>query len=332
MQTLPSNSADKANGFQKFLALIIMVAVGWGVVKLLNNVLPSINELISNIWKLIMYGVPLAFLVIYVISNPLFIWGLFKTISWKLTKWFIKMDPLSVMDRYADYLTKKLRNLNTIKVSLSGKKEKLDRMILELQSNIRENLKKGDAALKQNEQQIASLCGTKVATDRQSLALYGPIQAKMATNLTFLNELSENWQYSIEKLRYTIDRKRTEHEGLREMAKALGEAEAFAKGDTEASKIYNESVKQLEAQVSSNIAKIEEFERNSKSILGNIRVEKQMVQDEGLAAIEEYRKSGELLLPDFATFTGVDLKPNEYDVVSSKVNNKPLKSKFNLNG
>lgn len=300
MQTLPSNATDRTNVFQKLIAFIIMGGAIWGGIKLFNYLVPDVLLAIRNLWMLIGLGLPLALILIYVISNPLVVWGFFKTLSWKLTSFLIKMDPLSVMDRYADYLSIKLKNLNTTRITLSGKKEKLKRLLQQLNETIEDNLKKGAAAQKVGETNVASIAGNAVIIDRQTLGSYTPIYQKMEANVKFLDELSENWDTSIQKLRYTIDRKRTEFENLKEMANALGQASEFASGDTDASRLYNESVKQLEEQVGQKIAYIDDFEKKSKGILAGMKVEKQMQTDEGLQAIEDYKHSGDLFIPDFS--------------------------------
>ncbi len=304
MEIQQYKAPEQTTPVQKGIAILLMAGCVYAIAVVINTFLPTILEAMKNIYYLIFLGTPLVLVTLYVVTNPFMVWAFFKTLSWNLTKFLIKMDPLSVMDRYADMLENKRNNLEEVRVGLEGKKVKMDRMIKDLQSDIQENLAKGKAAITQGEQQIASLAGTKVATDQQSLALYMPIYEKLVKNTEYLSELSENWKYSIEKLRYTIERKREEYANLKDMAAALNQADEFTNGNTEASKVYNESIKQLETTTSQYIARIEDFEKNSKDILGNIRVERQAVQDQGLAQIEQYMKSDALMLPDFSTMLG----------------------------
>jgi hypothetical protein len=298
---LQSKAPDATTPVQKGIAVALMLGVVYSIAMVINAYLPVILEAMKNIYYLIFLGTPLVLLTLYIVTNPFMVWAFFKTLSWNLTKFLIKMDPLSIMDRYADMLENKRANLEEVRVGLEAKRIKLERQIETLKGEIAENLSKGKAAISQGEKQIASLAGTKVATDQQTLTLYMPIYEKMQRNCQYLSELSDNWKYSIEKLRYTIDRKREEYTNLEEMAKALNEADEFTNGNTEASKVYKESIKQLEITTSNYIARIEDFEKNSKDILSNIRVEKQAVQDDGLAQIENYAKSNELMLPDFSS-------------------------------
>lgn len=59
--------------------------------------------------------------VIYVISNPAFIWMQYKNFCHYITSFFIKLDPLSFMDRYIDVLTTKRQGLQESKKDLKAK-------------------------------------------------------------------------------------------------------------------------------------------------------------------------------------------------------------------
>lgn len=298
-------SADKTNGVQKFLALGLLGALGYGAVLLLNKVIPPINMLIHNMWQLLLWGGPLALIIIYVVSNPLVIWGFFKTISWKLTSWLIRMDPLSVMDRYVDYLTKKLSDLQGTITILVGKKTKLDRQIGSLKERIENNLQLGQASIKQGKKDVASVYGTKIQTDKSTMTLLMPLQIRIDKNLEFLKALSDNWQYGIEKLKYQIEGKRSEYEIIKETTRGLKSAEDFINSDNQAARLYGQGLKELEESVTQKIGYIDEFTRKSKPMMDSITVEKQAVQDEGLAELESYMQSGKLNMPDFSNIGGI---------------------------
>lgn len=309
---------DKTNGFQKALALGILGATVWGGIKLFNYIAPDVITLMKNIYWLIGLGTPLVLVSLYIISNPLVVWGFFKTLSWKLTAFLIKMDPLSVMDRYVDYLKKKLQALYITVNVLQGKKEKLDRRISILDGKIRENVKNGNAALKLEgpESNAASTFGVKVSTDKGTLKLLHPLQERIGKNLEFLQKLADNWKWGIEKLEYQISAKREEYEMIKETYKGLKTAEDFINSDSEAARNYGESLRALEENVTQKIGYIQEFERKSKDIMAGIDVERQVVKDEGLAALEEAMQDDNLRLGDFSVGA---IQEVQYETVSSKV-------------
>jgi chromosome segregation ATPase len=219
------------------------------------------------------------------------------------------------MDRYVDYLRKKLTGLNATITVLVGKKSKLDRNVASLQEKIEQNAKLGAAAIKQGLQNEASAYGVKVQTDRNTIGLLLPLQMRLNKSLDFLTALSENWKFGIEKLEYQIQGKRTEYEIIKEATKGLKNAEDFINSDNEAARIYGQSLKALEESVTQKIGYIEEFERKSKGLMSSISIEKQSIQDEGLRELEKYMKDGNLVLPDFSKLADGDLA---YEMVKPK--------------
>lgn len=311
MANLPN--IQKLTGVQKIFAFVLLGAAALGAIKLFNMfVAPHLLLFTKNIWLLLVTGGPLVLIALYVISNPFVIWGFFRTLSWKLTSWLIKQDPLSVMDRYVEYLEKKLKNLGLTINVLAGKKIKLDRNVNELQGKLESNLRLGNAAKIQNKTNEASTYGVKVSTDKSTLKTLMPLQARATKSLDFLKALSENWQFSIEKLKYQIEGKRTEYEIIKETTKGLKSAEDMINSDNEAARIYGMGLKELEEQVTQKMGYMEEFERKSKGAMSNISIEKQAMMDEGLAELEKYMDDGSLMLPDFSKLNGTNV---EYEIV-----------------
>jgi hypothetical protein len=319
MVTLPAKM-DKTNANQKLFAFVLLAAAIYGVVKVGNVVLPELIAFVTNVWTFLLVFVPLALIVLFILKNPFIIWTFFKTLSWELTKVMIKMDPLSVMDRYVEYLWKKIQNLEKSRTALGGTKEKQKREIERLQRSVTDHMDKAVAAEDSGDTTTARLSAMKAETDKSTLKIYIPIYEKIEKNYVFLGELLENWKSSHEGLQYTVKAKRQEAEGIRQMEKSLKDAEEYTGAFTEAKRVYEESVRQLEIQVSNGIAKIDAFEESSKSVSDGIKVEKKMLENRGLKAIEEYRKNKELFLPDFTKLAKVPATQDaQYSVVSSQV-------------
>lgn len=319
--------SSTAHPLEKFFRFLPLILAGAGIFWFWGSIVPFVLETIKNTWLTVAYGVPLVAVLLYVWSNPNLIWMGYKTICRKITEFFVRLDPLSVMDRYVDLLKIKRENLNKTIVVLSGKKTNLQRQISTLEETIETNKREGSAAIKLNDQRAASSAGSKIATDAQTVKMFQPILNRMEANLKFLSELSENWKYSIETLTYTIDRKRQEYIMLKETAKALNQAKEFANGDTEAAQLYQMSVKALEDSVTQKIASIEQFEKDSKDVMASINIQKQVRTDEGMKTLEDYIKSNELKMPDFnnvTTFTNVDAETIPYQ------DSVPTSKKFNL--
>ena len=304
MQTLGSASTDKPNLLERLIRLAIPAGLIYGGIKLFNALSPELISFFTNFWVIVGLGLPAVLLTWYALQNGTFLWMVYKTLCKKITSAFIKMDPLSFMDRYVDYLRIKKKALEEQIRSLNADKISLEREIATLKQNVLQYMRAAEAARKQKDEDQAAHEAGMASTDKQSVELYIPIYQKMDANLVFLNKLNENWGRSIESLSHTVERKRKEYTMLAKTAKALNKASEFAKGDTEANRIYNESVKQLELAVSQKISYIEDFMNSSKGAMKSMDLEKQMYNDEGLELLDQYSKNGAKVLfeNDFSKF------------------------------
>ena len=326
MTQLPSN-IQRLTGVQKVFAYILMGVAAFGLMKLANRwIFPEVEWFMKHLMiTAALSAIPIA-LTTYCVSNPRIVWGFFRTLSWKLTAWLIKQDPLSTMDRYVEYLEIKLRELNKAIQVLTGKKIKLDREISSLQGKITENLKLGSAAMKTKgkESPEASMYGVYVSTDTNTLHMFQPQKARVDNALNFMNSLGENWKFSIEKLKYQIEGKRREYEIIKDTAKGLRSTEAFINSDNNEARAYGLGVRALEEEVTQSAGYIDQFMSRSKDIMSSITIEKQAMKDEGLAELEKYMENGKLIMPDFSKISGIT--DVEYETVPATA------GKFNLLG
>lgn len=310
MQTL--DKPQKAHWLEKVLRLAIPVGLIWGGIKLFNYIAPSIIDFLTNIWVILGIGVPLAMLVLYVMKNPKFIWMSYTNLCRKITAFFVKLDFLSYMDSYVDTLIEKLANLRKSKTYLVGKKVKLENQMNGLVKNIDENLRKAKAAKDLGDKTLSNHHSSLASSDKQTLDVYKPMLAKMNANISFLDRLETNWALGIDKLKHEVNRMRTQYETMSEMAKAVGQAEEFANGNTEEAKIYRMSVNAFEESLSQKIAAIDEFEKNSKNIMASLDLERKMTENEGTELLDQYIANGSsLFLPenddDLKQFSSVEV-------------------------
>jgi hypothetical protein len=312
----------KAGGFEKILRWGVLIALGYGAVKLFNAIAPDVIELMKNIYWLIGLGVPLAFIVLFVISNPGFIWMAYKGIIRKIVSGFIKMDPLSIMKGYLEYIQKKKENLDRIVITLDGRRVKLERKIKELEAEVRRNKDLGRAALKGQDNKSAQLYGTYVSGDEESIKTYLPLYTQIQTNVSFLRELSDNWDFSIKALAHQIERKEEEYLTLKETVRALRQAKDFAQA-SEVKRLYEESVKALELNVSQKLAYIQDFEIKSKDAMRQINIEKGVRAEQGMLALQNLKDENLFLPTDFSVLDKLPSKTIAYETI-------PNNKKFGL--
>lgn len=329
MQTLNTLKNNTPKTWQGFVGLAIFGLAIWGLIHwVLNPFMEDLAKLLKNTWLVVLLGTPLALIVLYCVTNPVAVWMFFASIGRAITAFFVKIDPLSVMDRYVDLLKRKIAGLRQTIAVLQGKKNKLDRQAADLQKNIQENLRLGAAAMKTADgRNAASTYGDMVATDKQTLQVTViPLQERLNRNLSFLQQLEDNWKWGIQKLEYQIKAKRNEYEIIKETTKGLKNAEDFINSDNEEARLFGMSLVALEEKVTQQLGYIDEFERRSKDIMSTISIEKQARQDEGLAELERYIQDGKLQMPDFSKMGNIQ----DVDYIPVDQIEETPKSKFNL--
>lgn len=292
------NKDPKSPFLEKALRLIIPAGLIWGGIKLWNYIAPSLNMFLENMWMFLGLGVPLVMIVGYVAMNPKLCWMWYLGLCKKITGWIIKMDPLSIMDGYLAILKRKFKNLQATLLVLKGKQVELSRLIASKQKDYNELSNLALAAKQQNENTVAQTKMNMALACQTTIKLYQPILDKYNKNITFLDELSENWAASIETLGFNIQSKRDEYQTMKAMFKGLKSAEDFISSDSAEAQAYGQSLKALEEDVCSKIAYIDDFEQKAKPIMSSIKVEKQAESNEAMAALDALSKNKNLMMPD----------------------------------
>lgn len=291
---LPNSS--EPNGFQKILSVGLMGAVAFGGVMLFQAIAPFLIDLFQNIIMLALLGAIIGLPTLYLVFNPLVVWGFFKTLSMKLTAFLIKMDPLSVMDRYLDVLKENKANLERVEAVVSGKEIKISRKIKELNDGIADAKKYAQAALANQDEEQAGVYGSRYSALKESINMLTPMHNELKDNLNFLNKLSKNWGVAITKIGDQIAIKRDLYETLKETVGALRSTEDFINSDTEQGRLFGMSLKAFEDSVTSKMGYIAEFEKKANPILKKIELERTADSQQGLLELKQMF-SDDLFLP-----------------------------------
>jgi hypothetical protein len=313
MNTFNSGGSERPHWFEKIVRFAIPAGiVGAGLI-FLDQILPFFTGIFNNLTSfftsiigatgafvaMVVCVVPVVFAISYIMTHPQLVTMTYKNLCRRITKFFIKLDFLSYMDSYVEILKTKHANLGVTIKNLNAKKIELQRLTDEIVVSFEQNMKKASAAKKINDAQAASHHASMGGSDKESIDKYRPLLTKMDKSLIFLNKLSLNWGYSIEQLEHDIKRRRIEYETIKKHSQAIGQAEEFLRGDSEAARNYHLSIQALEESLTQKIAEIEKFEEDSKMLMKTLDLEQQMNVDEGMDLLNQYEENGNsIIFPD----------------------------------
>lgn len=272
---------DKLSAGQKLFALILLT----GGLYLLYIFLPPLIVILQNLWIAICLAAPL----VWAAFNWELVWGVFKTLSWKLTQFAIGLSPLDVMDRYYDWVEKKRKTISDAKVDLMATERDLEQQIKEKEASRKANLSK--ASLLDPDSVEALLLSSNALSDQEFLTPLIPLRDNVHNKVVYLTELDSVMALNAKQLRYRIDNLRLQYESLKKTHKGMQSANDVIGGANEATKIFQEAVKQTNNQMNKMTANIENFENNIKPMLDSARVDKQLHQAEARKLLEEFKNT-----------------------------------------
>lgn len=324
LQVMPSSGGPEASTtvFEKFLRYLPIILVGAGVFYFWGTIVPFVEETLKHTLRAAIYAAILLIVGGFVWNYSSFILMTYHSVCKWVASFFIKMDPLSYMDRYADILSAKWKNLNKGIVSIKAELITANNEMEADKKTVEDNVKLGTAAKEMGKTQQAASFGLEARNAQESINLALPGKLRLERSLEFMQAMSENWEYSIKGIRSFNARKRKDYIRLKRNAKILKNSQEFLRGETPEAQIYLESVKVAEEQMSNWLAFANDFEERAKPILEGAEIDKTVRTNEGLAMLEEFKSK--LMLPDFnnlpATYTSkLDAEAIPYE-----------ESKFNL--
>lgn len=286
-----------------------------------NWIAPLIILALKNLITTIILGLVTTALlvpVLYAIMNPTVVWMAYTAMCNKFTNWMVGIDPISFMEASVQLLIKKIQGLKADKLSLKGDTVELGRKIEAKMLSYEKNMRDAASAMKLGHQDVATDLSNMALQDKNSIELFKPIYAQMEGKLAYLDKVQNNWERTVKNLSYTIDVKKTEFEMLKKTAKALGRADDFARGNTEANQLYDQSVRALENKVSGYTAFIQEFEQATKGKMKLMDIEAAGENADSLQLLEEYMNNGKLIFNnDFSQYQ-LDVKNFGADIFAKK--------------
>jgi len=333
MENLTDNKKPKGDYREKLVAWGVPIA---GVIAL-YKIMPFLLGFLSDVLTAAAYSVAILTLlgIVGVIATVLIAnWTEFKIkyMTWakRWGKILIKSDPIAFMRGAYAIWQKKFENLGQIITELlAGLKvmeRERDEMATEAASKFKlaaQMQKNGDEEDAANEAAMAKDMEVTVTK------MYDPLLKRGYEQRATLMELQENWGRALKRLDFTIKHKEREFKMLKQFAAAYGAAEDFANENTVVNRIYNDSLQALEEKVGGYLSTIEEFERATAPKRKAMAAEKQMLNADGLAALEAFTKTGKLSITEDFSGSQLDLDKLDNKDMFAKID---VKVKANKNG
>jgi hypothetical protein len=268
----------------------LVAAAGWFAL----NVLPSINDILSNTLHFAGLLMALAALL-YIIIDPRMrnlIGYAYSGIMRFITGIFINLDPIGIMEGYIDELKKNLGKMNTQIGNLRGQMQKLGSIIKENQRQISQNMQIADAAKKNDKQAIMVLKSRAAGRLQDSNVRLEDLYKKMEIMHRVLVKMYENSEIMAIDLEDQVKVKKIERSAIQATHSAMNSAMSILSGDPDKKKMFDLALEAVNDDVSQKIGEMQRFMDLSSNFMSSIDLQNGVFEEEGMKMLEQWEKEG----------------------------------------
>lgn len=263
------NKLDLTTSWQKSIAILILLGLGFIVVKFLP--------------VFIMAGIIGLGLIFY---RP--IWNGLKMLSWYSTKWLIKNNVVYYLNKSYDHLQKEFKEFSKATDDVGADMILVDNQMKDLEFKRKKSteLHARTQNIKLQEQYEAEVYSIKEQSDYLK-----PILEKVKNQYLIMRQIEEMREQDLKLFKIKLDAQIQKYEILKNLNNASDKAIKFI-GNTNSNqeKEYKESMKQLEKSVAGYMVNIEQTNKKMLPELDKFTVNQSYNQNKGKEIINAYQK------------------------------------------
>jgi hypothetical protein len=278
--------------------MVVGVAGVIGVGYVLHQMLPTIVNILENTLYATFLGITLAGIG-YVLMDKGFqnlIWYGYRGLTRTITKAFIDIDPISILETYIQHLNENLNRMSQQISNLNGQKSELKKIIDENKVKLDNSLKLAEKAKEVGKKTDMILKTRKAGRLQNSNLTLETLYKKMELLYTVLNKMHENAGALIEDMTDEVMVKKQEYQAVSAGHSALKSAMSILKGDLDKKMMFDMANEALADQVGMKIGEMEHFMKMSENIMNGIDLQNMVFEDEGFKMLEEWEKKSNSLL------------------------------------
>ncbi len=277
----------------------ILFGLGW----LAWKFLPYINVILSNAIYAVIFFVILAGLL-YMIFDPKFrtlIWYMYKVIMRKITSWFVKIDPIAILETYVESLYKNLRDMDMHIGKLKGQMQKLKTVVETNTREMEQSLRLAEAAKKKGNMDVVVINTRQYGRLEESNKRYQELLAKMEILYRILSKMHTNSEYLVKDIENEVRIRKQEKEAIKSGYSAMRSAMNIIKGDPDKKQMFDQAMEAIVDDVSNKVGEMERFMEVSATFIDSIDIQNGVYEQKGLELLEKMEKEGISFLLDDKT-------------------------------
>ncbi|MCD4792579.1 MAG: hypothetical protein K8R54_05050 [Bacteroidales bacterium] len=262
------------------------------------------------------------FLMLYILIDRRarnLIWYMYKGIMRWITKLFIQIDPVKILESYVDYLKKNMRQMNTHISKLKGQISQLKTTMVKNKREMEQSLKMAEQAKKQGKKELLTINTRQYGRLKESNVRYEQLLNKMQILYKVLNKIHINSGYLIQDTENDVRLRKQELKAIKAGHTAMKRAVNIIQGDTDKKMMFDMATESVIEDIHNKIGEMERFIEISGSFIDSIDLQNGVYEQEGLELLEKMEKEGASFLlgdPKTEDIDKLDVEEEEIDSIS----------------
>jgi len=301
------------------LGAMFLVA-GVAVVAIYNQpIFEFVQSLLKGTISTIALGAVVA-AMLYIIFNKKtrnLIWYMYKGVMRWITKLFVQIDPIKILENYVEYLKKNMRQMNLHISKLKGQISQLKTTMVKNNREMEHSLKLAEQAKKQEKTELITLNTRQYGRLKESNERYEVLLKKMNVLYKVLTKIHVNSGYLIQDTENDVRMRKQELKAIKTSHSAMKRAMNIIQGDPDKRQIFDMATETVVEEIHTKIGEMERFIELSGTVIDSIDLQNGIYEQEGLELLEKLEKDGNSFLFN---------KPKDKDLEKLELDEKEIES------
>lgn len=278
--------------------LVFLVALILGGGYLAWLLLPALNVILQNTLSLTFLLLAIGALAFMVLDPRMrnLIWFMYKSAMRKITSFFVQLDPIGILKKHVEELSKNLHNMNRQIGQLRGQMHKLKEIIHNNKKSIQDNLQLAHEARENNKEAVMILKSRQAGRLKESNLRLEDLYRKMEILYRVLNKMHENSYILMEDIKDQVAVKEQEQKAIHASHNAMRSAMSLLSGDPDKRAMFDMAMEAVADDVSKKVGEMERFMKLSSNFMDSVDLQQGIFEEEGLKMLEQWEKEGVSLI------------------------------------
>jgi hypothetical protein len=278
--------------------LIFLVALILGGGYLAWLLLPALNVILQNTLSLTFLLLAIGALAFMVLDPRMrnLIWFMYKSTMRKITSFFVQLDPIGILKKHVEELSKNLHNMNRQIGQLRGQMHKLKEIIHNNKKSIQDNLQMAHEARENNKEAVVILKSRQAGRLKESNLRLEDLYRKMEILYRVLTKMHENSYILMEDIKDQVAVKEQEQKAIHASHNAMRSAMSLLSGDPDKRAMFDMAMEAVADDVSKKVGEMERFMKLSSNFMDSVDLQQGIFEEEGLKMLEQWEKEGVSLI------------------------------------